>query len=104
MSLLVTSFLIIESNEENKAELIETVFDKFDIRNSTQILLEVNEGLPEWNIRKTALKKYTLNYFAAQKIVLADFSKLTRKQMPKPLINDIYKLSLNLNEIGRAHV
>ena len=53
----------------------------------------MEQGLPEWREKPASSQLYRLDYLEGSKVVLADFSDLPSKEITKALLEDVYKVS-----------
>ncbi len=84
------------SSAEQTEEALETIFDKVDEEELTRIELTVEQGLPEWREKTAGPKQYSIGYLEHEKVTLVDFSELPAKEITKTLLEDVYKISGDL--------
>lgn len=83
--------LRLENSDEG---LFESVFDQ--VEEAVGVLLEVQEKYHEWDISKSSIKRYYLEYLNDEKTLLADLSELPGMEVRRSLLYDIYDLAGSL--------
>lgn len=81
---------------EDLSQASATIFDKIEDNDTVKIVLEVEQGLPEWRAEGAEPKRYMMNYAEETKTMIADFSELAVKELNRALLDDAYKIAGDL--------